>query len=322
MHPADMVVEAFKDAAAAKETVRKMRTFLEDTLKVHGMKLDAAMPPEPWKKTDYFYPINKISCFSMGNLWVTCGKKSRLHQYLTFWASTKWGCECCEGGTSQCFSAHQPHQSENSRRWTSLRVRLDHMLYFIHLQWISFREGTHWFELGRATSGRSGRCTVGHQERVYPFALGIYWAFFVFFFREVNCFYFRRCPLNELCSYTRTCPLLLTLIASDLDPVAGKEMLGKNIRWFGAWGKTLELEIVLEKNICLPGPDSAVDSCDQGLVWDSWLFERPQRHGYYQLWSYPVEHPRFRTPKKRCSLLHLFMNIFQLVFAHVIFWIL
>lgn len=68
-----------------------------------------------------------------------------------------------------------------------------------------------------------------------------------FFFREVNCFYFRRCPLNELCSYTRTCPLLLTLIASDLDPVAGKEMLGKNIRWFGAWGKTLELEIVLEK---------------------------------------------------------------------------
>lgn len=84
MHPADMVVEAFKDAAAAKETVGKMRTFLEDTLKVHGMKLDAAMPPEPWKKTDYFYPINKISCFSMGNLWVTCGKKSRLHQYLTF----------------------------------------------------------------------------------------------------------------------------------------------------------------------------------------------------------------------------------------------
>ena len=132
-------------------------------------------------KTDYFYPINKISFFSMGNLWVTCGKKSRLHQYLTFWASTKWGCECCEGGTSQCFSAHQPHQSENSRRWTSLRVRLDHMLYFIHLQWIAFREGTHRFELGRATSGRSGRCKVGHQERVYPFALGIYWAFFVFF---------------------------------------------------------------------------------------------------------------------------------------------
>ena len=49
MHPADMVVEAFKDAAAAKETVGKMRTFLEDALTVHGMKLDAAMPPEPWK---------------------------------------------------------------------------------------------------------------------------------------------------------------------------------------------------------------------------------------------------------------------------------
>lgn len=47
MHPADMVVEAFKDAAAAAETLGKMRTFLEEALKVHGMKLDAAMPPEP-----------------------------------------------------------------------------------------------------------------------------------------------------------------------------------------------------------------------------------------------------------------------------------
>ena len=59
MHPADMVLEAFKDDAAAKETVGKLRTFLEEALKVHGMKLDAAMPPEPWNKivTMYFYPF-------------------------------------------------------------------------------------------------------------------------------------------------------------------------------------------------------------------------------------------------------------------------
>ena len=239
MHPADMVVEAFKDAAAAKETVGEMRTFLEDTLKVHGMKLDAAMPPEPWKKTDYFYPINKISCFSMGNLWVTCGKKSRLHQYLTFWASTKWGCECCEGGTSQCFSAHQPHQSENSRRWTSLRVRLDHMLYFIHLQWISFREGTHWFELGRATSGRSGRCTVGHQERVYPFALGIYWAFFVFFFPGSKLFLFSQVSFEWVMQLHKDLP-----VASHLD-----RLRPWSCCWQGDVGKKHQMVWGLGENI-------------------------------------------------------------------------
>ena len=40
LHPADMLLDAFKDATKAADTMQKMRTFLEEALKMHGSKLD------------------------------------------------------------------------------------------------------------------------------------------------------------------------------------------------------------------------------------------------------------------------------------------
>ena len=241
----------------------------------------------------------------MGNLWVSSSKK------VVVWASTRSGCQCCQGGTSQCFSAHQPHQSETSWRRTSLHFRLGHMLYFIHLQWISFGEGAHWFEFQLGTSGRSGRCNLGHQERLYPFALGINWAFFSS--RKVS-----DCLTTN---FTGVCWISWAVIqglALCFSPWSPQTLiLLPARRWFGLGERKINLKLFWEK-INLPGPDSAIASCNQGLVWNSLLFECRQRHGYCQLWSYPVEHPRCRTPKKRCSLSHLFINILR--FCPYMFW--
>lgn len=46
IHPADMLMQAFKDETSASETLTRMHTFLEEALKVHGMRLDEAMRPE------------------------------------------------------------------------------------------------------------------------------------------------------------------------------------------------------------------------------------------------------------------------------------
>lgn len=47
IHPADMLIEAFVDEAKSIETTTRMRHFLEEVLKMHGMKLEEMMPPEP-----------------------------------------------------------------------------------------------------------------------------------------------------------------------------------------------------------------------------------------------------------------------------------
>ena len=47
-HPVDVVLEAFKDAAIAESTMKKLHCFLEEVMKVHGKKADFASLPVPW----------------------------------------------------------------------------------------------------------------------------------------------------------------------------------------------------------------------------------------------------------------------------------
>ena len=55
LHPVDTVMQAFKDETTAKDTMTRLRTFLEEASKVHASKLDEAMIPEPWDLSYKFY---------------------------------------------------------------------------------------------------------------------------------------------------------------------------------------------------------------------------------------------------------------------------
>lgn len=44
-HPAELVLQAFKDEESAKGTLSKLRAFLEEALKIHGQKMDCAPFP-------------------------------------------------------------------------------------------------------------------------------------------------------------------------------------------------------------------------------------------------------------------------------------
>ena len=45
VHPVDLVLDALSDPENAKRSVRKLHTFLEETMKVHGKKFECASPP-------------------------------------------------------------------------------------------------------------------------------------------------------------------------------------------------------------------------------------------------------------------------------------
>ena len=70
-HPADLVLEAFKDPQTAELTCQKLKTFLEDLHKVHGKDFDCAAVPAAWSTWQllffkHVHPLSFHTLFLLG----------------------------------------------------------------------------------------------------------------------------------------------------------------------------------------------------------------------------------------------------------------
>ena len=139
LHPVDTVMQAFKDETTAKDTMTRLRTFLEEACKVHASKLDEAMIPEPWDLSYKFYCLFlyfwiDFSALSSSFLMFFSFLSSCFFlSYQWYWSWGHWWAETQRAPDSSCPCFLD--QLEESRWWFAVCVRLGDVLCLLYLQW-------------------------------------------------------------------------------------------------------------------------------------------------------------------------------------------
>lgn len=230
-HPADMVLDAFSNPVNSLASVNKMKNFLEEVMKIHGKKMECAPPPvssfkkkQPWflaclylfesLNLEHHWIVGCLYLFEMPNLehfgyvqlrispvyWLDPSSTSRQRcLFHRLWFANLMTCPVSRTGLPVAYPIFFQGADCTVNLWT----------------W------TWWEFPGKRDTQKKTRSSMWRK-------VSLDWAlanFFLFLWKLFETFSWHLLPemLLFVPLHLRTAGLFLLLVASDIDPIAGKD---------------------------------------------------------------------------------------------------
>lgn len=135
-HPVDAVLEQFASAQTAETTRNKLKIFLEETMKIHGKKLECAPVPVPcWKNESCWLLFKQLP--------LTCS-------FTIILLANIQGPQHVVGIKQRCSALNRPSafvfNRDRAARRHAMHWGLGDMCIELHFQWQSALQRTYWLE--------------------------------------------------------------------------------------------------------------------------------------------------------------------------------